>query len=162
MAEVILGIGAFLGSLLDGHPFRARMLLLGLFVGMPTVGLWLWGRITLPGDLAGGATWRYRDRGGRLGRFRPSLPALADPGWAGMTRGWWMTRIEFLAAIVAAGIALLAVLWSGPGAWREPAALPMELAGLAGIVVGIGLMVRLYRAPGRVGAAARWRYRDPA
>lgn len=116
-----------------------------------------------PWERVPGAHWRYRDRGGRLARFHPSMPTFEGPGWAGMTRGWWVTRLEFLVASVAAAIATLAVVWNASIPSHEsPSAVSIELAGLVGILVGIGLMVWLYRAPGRVDAAARWRYRDPA
>ncbi|HEY3336568.1 MAG TPA: hypothetical protein VGK16_15150 [Candidatus Limnocylindrales bacterium] len=120
---------------------------------------------TLDGSLARSeARWRHRSPAirARLGHARSWLVIVRR------TPGWWATRIEFAAAIAA--FAALAVVL---GAATEPSVgetgalsplpgLLLPAISVAGMLVGLASMVRIYRAPLRLDSRAYWRYRDGA
>ena len=145
-------------------PGPVAVLLVGIAILGPVVGIHLVRRLSDPGPLARGeARWRYRSR-----PAREQLAATISALVSSRTIGWWTTRLEFAVAIafamLAAAIAVLAAPWDPLTGYDGPPRLLVWLAGSAagavGILVGLAWMVRIYRAPLRFDSSASWRYRD--
>jgi hypothetical protein len=136
---------------------------LAILVAGYAIGMLLLRRILDPGPLARGeARWRYRNRALRERIARAWV-------WLGVpdrSPGWWATRIEFSVAIAAlALVALLLPSYARPtfgGDGLSARGMLVMAAGVAGMIVGLAWMVRIYRAPLRMDSKAYWRYRDGA
>jgi hypothetical protein len=90
-----------------------------------------------------------------------------DPG-GHRKPGWWLTRIEFVAAITSFTVVAVTLVatpttfgtYDGP---RPPLWwLLSPGVAIAGMLVGLLWMIRLYRAPLKLDSKAYWRYRDGA
>jgi hypothetical protein len=80
------------------------------------------------------------------------------------TRGWYLTRIELALAVGAPLLTGLLLFVAAPqgmgGFFGEPplTAYLVPAVGVAGVLVGLAWMIRIYRGPRD--EPPRWRYRD--
>jgi uncharacterized membrane protein YgdD (TMEM256/DUF423 family) len=130
-------------------------------IGLTAIGL-IWLRNLLRSDelTRGEARWRYRERR-IVDRLDEALVELRAPC---RTPGWWMTRLEFAAAIGAIVFAGVVLAWSASvqqTLFFELESLPAA-AGFGGMLFGLGWMIRIYRAPAEGARGATWRFRDHA
>lgn len=166
MTEILGLAGGGLGLPLDDLTAGAgRLVVPAVAMIVAFVGLALIRDLADPGTRKRGeAGWCYRDRT-RRERIAATLASSEVPDY-GQTRGWWITRIEFGIATTAVLVGLLWVLMPWPEPFMGepgPILVPWRLvapAALAGMLFGLGWMVRIYRAGLRNDSEPTWRYRD--